>query len=100
MNDEVIFVATKERIYLYSLDGLRLLDRLDVDNHLGRIALSPSPDMNPYMVYSHSLKEGSIMVYDTKSNQHRLKVNCHKTPILQMAINFFGNMIATSSTAG
>lgn len=100
MNDEVIFVATKERIYLYHLDGLRLLDRLDVDNHLGRIVLSPQPEMNPFMVYSHSLKEGSILVYDTRTALHRQKINCHKTPILQLAISFMGNMIATSSTAG
>lgn len=100
MNDEVIFVATKERIFMYHLDGMRILDRLDVDNHLGRIVISPSPDMHPYLIYSHSLKEGSVAVYDTRTQKHVKLLRCHKTPILHIAINFMGNMVATCSTQG
>lgn len=65
LNMEMIFVATKDRIFLYHLDGMKILDKLQLDNHLGRIVLSPYSDMNPYMIYSQSLKEGSLVVYDT-----------------------------------
>jgi hypothetical protein len=59
-------VATKDRIFIYALDGMKIIDKLEVDNHLGRIVLSPYAEMNPFMVYSSSLKEGSLVVYDTK----------------------------------
>lgn len=98
MNEECIFVATKDRIFVYNLDGMKLMDKLDVDNHLGRIVLSPTPDMNPYMIFSHSLKEGLLTVYDTHSQKHVKVIKCHKTPILKMAVSYLGNMVATCST--
>ena len=45
---------------------MRILDKLEVDNHLGRIVLSPYAEMNPYLIYSQSLREGSMVVYDTR----------------------------------
>jgi autophagy-related protein 18 len=66
LNQELIFVATKDKIFLYHLDGMRLIDKLPVDNHLGRIALSPYAELNPYLAYSQSLKEGTLLVYDTR----------------------------------
>jgi hypothetical protein len=52
LNQELIFVATKDRIFLYHLDGMRIVDKLEVENHLGRIVLSPYAELNPYLVYS------------------------------------------------
>lgn len=37
----MIYVATKDRIFIYHLDGMKFIDKLEVDNHLGRIVLSP-----------------------------------------------------------
>lgn len=100
MNEECIFVATKDRIFVYNLDGMKLMDKLDVDNHLGRIVLSPTPDMNPYMIFSHSLKEGLLSVYDTHTQKQVKVIRCHKTPILKVAVSYLGNMVATCSTQG
>ena len=58
MNQELIFVATKDKIFIYQLNGMTLLDKLDVENHLGRIVLSPYAELNPYVIYSRSLKDG------------------------------------------
>lgn len=52
LNQELIFCATKDRIFLYNLEGMRIQDRLDVDNHLGRICLSSNALINPYLLYS------------------------------------------------
>ena len=41
LNPTHIYVATKDKIYIYLLDGLQFLEKLEVDNHLARIALSP-----------------------------------------------------------
>lgn len=100
LNQELIFVAIKDRIFLYHLDGMRFLTKLELDNHLGRIALSPYADANPYMVYSQSLKEGSLVVFDTTMKKVVNMIKCHKTPILKLAISAMGNMVATCSTQG
>ncbi len=93
-------MATKDRIFLYHLDGMRIIDKIEVENHLGRIVLSPFADLNPYLVYSQSLKEGSLEVYDTRLQKHINHIKCHKTPIMKIGIGALGNMVATSSTQG
>ncbi len=77
---------------------MKLLAKIDVDNHLGRIVLSPNSVYNPYLLYSSSLKDGTLNVYDTHSLQQANIIKCHMTPILKISINFTGNMAATCST--
>jgi len=79
---------------------MKLLAKLDVDNHLGRIVLSPNSVYNPYLLYSHSLKDGTLNVYDTHSLTQYSLIKCHKTPILKISINFTGTLAATCSTQG
>lgn len=67
LNQSNIFVATKERIFLYDLRGMKLIKKIDCDNHLGRIVLSPNSLCNPYLLYSSSLKEGVLTVFNTHS---------------------------------
>ena len=100
LNQELIFVATKDRIFIYHLDGMRFIDRLEVENHLGRIVLSPYAELNPYLVYSQSLKEGQLCVYDTRIQKQINLIKCHKTPILKIGIGPLGNLVATCSTQG
>lgn len=77
MNSDRIFAATKDKIYLYNLSGMKILSKLDVDTHLGRIAISPNSEFNPYMLYSQSLKEGSLIVYDTRMCKAVHIIHCH-----------------------
>jgi autophagy-related protein 18 len=42
MNGSTLFAATKDKIFLYDLNGMKLLAKLQSDNHLGRIVLSPN----------------------------------------------------------
>ena len=79
---------------------MKIVDKLDVDNHLGRIVLSPYGELSPYLLYSQSLKEGSLIVYDTSIAKHVNLINCHRTPILKLTISSMGNMVATCSTQG
>ena len=98
LNQELIFCATKDRIFIYNLDGMRIQDKLDVNDHLGRIVLSPNATYNPYLVYSQSLKEGSLEVYDTSTQRKINTIKCHRTPILKIGMGPFGNLVATCST--
>lgn len=83
---------------MYSLDGMRIVDKIDADNHLCRIVLSPNATYNPYLVYSQSMKEGSLEVYDTSRQVKVNTIKCHRTPILKIGMGPFGNLVATCST--
>ena len=98
MNQDLIVVSTKDKIFIYKLNGLEIVDRLEVDNHLGRIILSPCAELNPYVAYSQSLKDGKLTLYDYRLQKQLKSIDCHKTPILKLAFSPFGNMIATCST--
>lgn len=100
MNQDLIVVSTKDKIFIYKLNGLEIVDRLEVENHLGRIVLSPCAELNPYVAYSQSLKDGQLTVYDYRQQRKLKSIDCHKTPILKLAFSPFGNMIATCSTQG
>ena len=69
LNQGLIFVATKDKIFIYHLDGMKLMDKLEVDDHLGRIVLSPDNEMNPYMIYSQSPKREHLqyMIHGCRS---------------------------------
>ena len=97
MNTQVLYVSTKDKIYLYNLQGMRFLVKLDTENHLGRILLSPSTT-NPFLLYSHTTNGGNLTIVDYIIKEIVNVIKCHTTPILKMAINFVGNLVATSST--
>ena len=63
MNAEVIYAATKNKIYIYKLDGAELIAKLETENHLGRIALSPST-FNPFILYTKTITRGDLTVVD------------------------------------
>ena len=77
---------------------MRLLQKIECDNHLGRIQMSANSLINPYLLYSQSCKEGILTIYDTHQQSIISSVYCHKTPILKMSINYYGNLVATCST--
>jgi len=77
---------------------MKLLAKLDVEYHLNRIVLSPNNTINPFLLYSYSLNEGSMVVFDTHTKEKINVIKCHNTPILKIAINYTGSMAATCST--
>ena len=100
MSAQTIFVATKDKIYLYDLDGMKILAKLPAENHLGRISLSSESEEHPYLVYSTSLDVGELIVYSTKEREEVNKIICHKTIILKLAIGYNGKVVGTCSTSG
>lgn len=100
MNSQHIFSATKDRVFLYSLQGMKLIAKIEADNHLGRIVLSPNGIYNPYLLYSQTVNEGVLSIFDTHAKEKVNAIKCHKTPILKISINYSGNLVATCSTSG
>ena len=65
MNSQHIFAATKDKIFLYTLQGMKIVTKIEADKHLGRIVLSPNSTYNPYLLYSNSDNDGTLTVFDT-----------------------------------
>ena len=78
---------------------MKVVNRIEADNHLGRIALSFTT-YNPYILYSTTINIGNLTVYDYMAKEKLNIIKCHDTPILKMAMNFVGNLVATCSTQG
>lgn len=91
LNASNIIVATKDHIFIRDLSkSMTLKAKLNIPNHmhLGRIALSSNAILNPYFLYTSSIKRGKLVVYDIKQFREINIIYCHKTPILKLAMNY------------
>eukprot|EP00349_Pseudokeronopsis_sp_Brazil_P010860 CAMPEP_0202979354 /NCGR_PEP_ID=MMETSP1396-20130829/85532_1 /ASSEMBLY_ACC=CAM_ASM_000872 /TAXON_ID= /ORGANISM="Pseudokeronopsis sp., Strain Brazil" /LENGTH=208 /DNA_ID=CAMNT_0049718749 /DNA_START=238 /DNA_END=864 /DNA_ORIENTATION=+ len=100
INYAMLFAATKDTIFLYDLNGMKIVAKIAADNHLGRVALSPNNIANPFLIYSTSFKQGELIVFDYKALQEANRVFCHNTIILKLTIGYNGDIAATCSTNG
>ena len=92
---------SRDKIFIYDLRGMELKQRLDVDQHLGRVFMAPNPSDNyPYMLYSNSFDGGKFVVYDLDSLCEKRVILAHKSPIQKIVTNFEGNLAASISTKG
>lgn len=99
MNFEYIMIATKDHIFVNLVDQFKDQIKIKSENHLSRIVLSPFT-VNPYLLYSDNNYDGELLVYDLVKQKCINTIRCHEKPILTVAINLYGNMVATSSTFG
>jgi hypothetical protein len=88
MNSQIIYTATRTKIYVYTLKGMVLLTKLDAEYHMGRIELSSNSLSHPYLLYSNSFNEGNLIVYDTNKLEELPIIRCHKSTILKVSLNF------------
>lgn len=93
-----MFIANKDKIFLFNLDGVKLMHTIDIENHVGRIILSPDSLKYSYLIYSDSLWDGQITLFDTFKLEVENEFIADPNPILSMNVNFSGNLLATIST--
>lgn len=67
---------------------MKLLAKLEADNHMGRIELSPNSTTHPYLLYSTSFRDGNLIVYDTNRLEETCVMRCHKSAILKFVVNY------------
>ena len=79
--------------------GMDLKMRLELDQHLGRVYLSPDPfNSCPFLIYSNSLESGQLGIFDLEQLAERQVIPAHTSPIHKLCTNFEGNLAATYST--
>ena len=89
-------MCLREKIHIYNMVNVKYLHTIDVKYSLARLALSPSSD-NSYLVYSDTLETGNVAVYDVHSLVPKTSIEAHKSPVVKLAINYYGTMMATCS---
>lgn len=90
MNGSTLYAATKEKIFVYTLKGMVLLAKIDAENHMGRIELSPNSKSHPFLIFSNSYNEGNLRIYDTNRLEERNEIRCHRSTILKVCISYDG----------
>ena len=75
--------------------------RIKAANHLGRVVMGANySNFCPFLCYADSLDTGTITVHDMDSQKTVRVIHAHKTPILKLNVNFYGNLLVTASTTG
>eukprot|EP00826_Nyctotherus_ovalis_P057839 TRINITY_DN7919_c0_g1_i1.p1 TRINITY_DN7919_c0_g1~~TRINITY_DN7919_c0_g1_i1.p1 ORF type:complete len:210 (+),score=58.80 TRINITY_DN7919_c0_g1_i1:387-1016(+) len=99
LNKSRLVACLKDKIHIYNMTNLKFLVSVNVNFPLGRLALSPSSDC-PCLAYSDSIETGNIVIYDVHALIQKTEINAHKSPIIKLAINYYGTHIVTSSCKG
>ena len=99
LNKSRLIACLKDKIHIYNMTNVKFLHSIDVKFSLTRLALSPSSD-SPYLVYSDNIETGQVTIYDVHNLAVKNSVEAHKSPILKLAINYYGTYIVTCSCKG
>jgi len=99
LNKSRLLACLKDKIHIYNMTNMKFLVSVNVSFTLGRLALSPSSDC-PYLVYSDSIENGNLVIYDVHALIQKKEVLAHKSPIIRLAINYYGSYIVTASCKG
>jgi WD40 repeat protein len=101
INKARMIIGERNFLHIYATGNMKILHTIDVGTiTLGKLVLSPNSDKNNYVCYSSSSDEGIVKVYDLLYLSLKTSVKAHKSPILKIAINYKGDLLATCSCKG
>lgn len=101
INKKRMIISERNFLHIYTTGDMKILHTIDVGTvNLGKLALSPNSDKNNFVCFSSSNDEGMVRVYDLLYLSFKTSIKAHKSPILKMAINYKGDMLATCSCKG
>jgi len=85
-------------MHIYTTAEMKILHTIDVGYvSLGKLVLSSNSDKLNFVCFSSASDEGLVKVYDLLYLSFKTNIKAHKCPILKMAINMAGDMLATCS---
>jgi len=88
-------------LHIYTTGDMKIMNTIDVGTvTLGKLVLSANSEKNNFVCFSSSSDEGMVKVYDLLYLSFKTSIKAHKSPILKMALNFKGDMLATCSCKG
>ena len=91
----------KDAVYIHELEGMVCILKLDLQNHFGRVILSPNISRSqPLIFYSNTADVGVLEVYDIDKNKAVKTVSAHSSSIMKITCDLEGFVVATSSSNG
>jgi autophagy-related protein 18 len=101
INKKRMIISERNFLFIYSTDEMKMVKTIDIGQvSLGKLVLSPNSEKNNFVCYSSSSDEGMVKIYDLIYLSSKSSIKAHKSPILRMAINYKGDMLATCSCKG
>ncbi|KAJ7955695.1 Autophagy-related protein like [Quillaja saponaria] len=100
MNKKRLIVILQDKVYLYDLNSLTILDTIDtVPNLKGLCAFSPCLDAC-YLALPASTIRGSLLLYNVMEHHLHCEIEAHRAPLAAMVLSSNGMYIATASEQG
>ncbi len=81
---------------VYNFQNMHKLFSISIANTPLTFALSPAP--NSYFAHASSRENGTVQIYDLISTNLKTTLSAHKSPVMLMAFNQTGDLLATTST--
>lgn len=100
VNRKRLIVVLQEKVYIYDINSLAILDTIDmVPNLKGLYAFSPSLD-GCFLALPASTAKGSVLVYNVMELHSHCEIDAHRSPLAAMVFSSNGMYIATASEQG
>eukprot|EP00826_Nyctotherus_ovalis_P055264 TRINITY_DN7325_c0_g1_i1.p1 TRINITY_DN7325_c0_g1~~TRINITY_DN7325_c0_g1_i1.p1 ORF type:complete len:153 (-),score=29.62 TRINITY_DN7325_c0_g1_i1:738-1196(-) len=96
MNRKSLIVILNERIEVYTISTMTKVFTINGNFGLGRFALSAGSKTS-YLALSTSILSGAVTLYNLLTRVQEKEVAAHYSPIVMMAYNKRGSMLATLS---
>ncbi|KAK9100035.1 hypothetical protein Scep_023465 [Stephania cephalantha] len=101
MNKKWLIVLLQDKIYIYDLNSLTILDTVDtVPNTKGLCAFSPSLDVCYLGLFLQARLKDLCYYFDLELNCHYILIHAHRSPLAAMALSSNGMYMATASEQG
>lgn len=101
INKKRMIISERNFMHIYATGDMKILHTIDIGNvSLGKLVLSANSEKNNYVCFSSGNDEGMVRVYDLLYLSFKTSIKAHKSPILKMALNYKGDMLATCSCKG
>jgi WD40 repeat protein len=101
INKKRMIIGERNFLHIYTTGDMKIMNTIDVGTvTLGKLVLSANSEKNNFVCFSSSSDEGMVKVYDLLYLSFKTSIKAHKSPILKMALNFKGDMLATCSCKG
>lgn len=99
MNRQRLVVILEKKIYIFDLNSMQILETLETSANPQAICMLSASD-NGYLCFPSGASPGEMLLYDTNNLSVLNALQAHKAPVVAVAFNQQGTLLATASETG
>ena len=96
LNKKRLIVVVQDKVDVYNCTNMHKLFTIDLSNSEAKFAMTPGLT-NCYFAHAGNTGKGEVKLYDLVSGKMQCVINAHKSNVKEMAFNYDGNFLATTS---